>query len=88
MRDVNYMCEAVIRESKSWWTIDNGYCLPYSFSYRTLGLDSTNFTDQCTFSLKCALSNGLDKDCDCKSSIECGSLVRISCSNCSLNVSE
>ena len=84
MRDVNYMCEAVIRESKSWWTIDNGYCLPYSLSYRTLGLDSTNLTDQCTFSLRCALSNGLDKDCDCKSSIECGSLVNILCSNLSL----
>src|SRR4051794_31359542 len=26
MRDVNYMCEAVKRNSKSWWTIDNGYC--------------------------------------------------------------
>ena len=78
------MCEAVTREFKSWWTIDNGYCLPYSLSYRTLGLDSTVFTDQCAFSLKCALSNGLDKDCDCESSTECGSAVTASCSNSSL----
>jgi hypothetical protein len=81
MRDVNYMCEAVTRESKSWWTIMNGYCLPYSLSYGTLNLDSTALTDQCIFSLKCALSNGLDKDCNCKDSIECRVLINNICSN-------
>jgi hypothetical protein len=84
MRDINYMCEAVTRESKSWWMINNGYCLPYSLSYGTLGLDSTVFTDQCTFSLKCALSNGLDKDCNCKNATECRSLVNNTCPNSSL----
>lgn len=81
MRDVNFMCEAVTRESKLWWTIDNGYCLPYSLSYRTLGLDSSVFTDRCTFAVKCALSHGLDKDCNCASSAECSSALNTSCSN-------
>ena len=81
MRDVNFMCEAVQRDSRSWWTIDNGYCLPYSLSYQKMGLDSTLRIDQCTFSLKCALSDGLDQDCVCKSAAACRSVVSNSCSN-------
>lgn len=84
MRDVNYMCEAVTRDSKPWWTINNGYCLPFSLSYGTLNLDSTILTDQCIFSLKCALSGGLDKDCYCKNSNQCNLLMNNTCSNSSL----
>ena len=79
LRDVNYMCEAVKRDSKSWWTIDNGYCLPYSLAYQTLGLDSTAATDECAFSSKCALSNGLDQNCKCKNAIACRSVVNSLC---------
>ena len=79
MRDINYMCEAATRESKSRWTINEGYCLPYSLSYNALGLDCISFKDQCAFSLKCALSNGLDKDCNCKNDTECHSVVNNSC---------
>jgi hypothetical protein len=81
MRDVNYMCEAVTRESTSWWTINDGYCLPYPLAYRTLNLDSTVVNDNCTFSLKCALSNGLDQDCECESATACRSVVNNSCTN-------
>ena len=81
MRDINFMCEAVTRDSKSWWTIHNGYCLPYSFSYQTLGLDSTVVRDECEFAMKCALSDGLHKDCVCKNAIECRSVIINSCSN-------
>ncbi|CAF1394347.1 unnamed protein product [Adineta ricciae] len=80
MRDVNFMCESVIRESRSWWTIDNGYCLPYSVNYQTLGLDSTVSTDKCNFSIKCALTYGLNKDCQCKNATACRSTVLESCS--------
>jgi hypothetical protein len=81
MRDVNYMCEAVTRELKSWWTIDNGYCLPYPLPYQTLQLDSLAFTDNCTLSLKCALSDGLDQNCKCKSATACRPVVISSCAN-------
>ena len=81
MRDVNYMCEAVTRDSQSWWTIDGGYCLPYSLPYQTLGLDSAAVTDQCTFSIKCALSGGLSQNCVCKNVTACRLVVASSCAN-------
>ena len=81
MRDVNYMCEAVTRDSKSWWTIDNGYCLPYSFAYQKLGLDSTTVADECIFSIKCALSDGLDQDCKCKNVSMCRPVIKDTCGN-------
>jgi hypothetical protein len=73
------MCEAVIRDSKLWWTIHNGYCLPYPLAYQTLELDATASTDNCTFLLKCALSASLDADCSCKSTTACRSAVSSSC---------
>ena len=80
LRDINNMCESVTRESKSWWTIDGGYCLPYSLAYQTLGLDTSSIDDNCAFSVKCALSiNGLDRDCQCKNSTQCRQLVENSC---------
>lgn len=62
MRDVQYMCESITRNSKSWWTINDGYCLPYpySLSYQTLGLDTTFSEDLCVFLIKCALSDSLE----------------------------
>jgi hypothetical protein len=81
MRDVNYMCEAVTRDSKSWWTIDGGYCLPYPLPYQTLGLDLTTVSSKCTFSLKCALSNSLDQNCNCKNVTACRKAVDSSCAN-------
>ena len=50
LRDINYMCEAVTRYEKSWWTINGGYCLPYSLAYQTLHLDTTTVTNTCAFS--------------------------------------
>ncbi|CAF3583830.1 unnamed protein product [Adineta steineri] len=85
MRDVNYMCEAVKRDSKSWWTITNGYCLPYSLSYRIFNLDLLIIADQCIFAVKCALSDGLDQDCHCKNSTECRLLINNTCSDSFLN---
>jgi hypothetical protein len=79
MRDINYMCEAVTRYSKSWWTIIGGYCLPYSIAYQTLGLDTTAVDDICAFSLKCALSDSLDEDCTCKNPSACRKAVNDSC---------
>ncbi len=79
MRDANYMCEAVTRYSKSWWTINGGYCLPYPLAYRTLRLDTKVANDQCSFSVKCALSHGLDQDCKCKNATTCSNLVNDSC---------
>ena len=81
MRDANYMCEAITREAKSWWSIDNGYCLPYQLAYQTLGIDSTAISNRCTFSIKCALSYSLDQNCACKSPAECRSMVIESCGN-------
>lgn len=81
MRDVNYMCEAVTRDSKSWWTINGGYCLPYSLAYQTLGLDTTAITNKCTFFIKCALSNSLDQNCECKNPTACRKAVIDSCPN-------
>ena len=59
----------------------DGYCLPYSLAYQTLGLDTTADTDKCTFSLKCALSDGLDQDCQCKNATACRKLVNNSCAD-------
>ena len=75
------MCEAATRNLKSWWTIDNGYCLPYSLAYQTMQIDSTASTSNCTFSLKCALSGGLDRDCECQNATACGSMVTKLCVN-------
>ena len=69
------------RESKSWWTIDNGYCLPYSFNYQTSGLDSTVITDKYEFAMRCALSDGLNQACECENATECRSVIINSCSN-------
>jgi len=79
LRDANFMCEAVRRDSRSWWTITNGYCLPYSLAYQTLGLDTTKTTLNCVFHIKCALSNSLDQDCECKSPDECQQMIINSC---------
>jgi hypothetical protein len=75
------MCEAVTRDSKLWWTIDGGYCLHYPFAYQTLGLDTTAVTDKCAFSLKCALSDSLDQDCQCKNTAACREVVKYWCNN-------
>jgi hypothetical protein len=79
MRDVNYMCEAVTRSSKAWWTINGGYCLSYSLPYQTLGLDTTAKKNQCMFFIKCALSNNLDQDCKCKNGTVCHQPASSSC---------
>jgi hypothetical protein len=79
MRDVNYMCEAVTRYSQSWWTINGGYCLPYSLAYQTLGLDTTVHISKCRFALKCALSDGLDQNCTCKNVSACRIMVNTLC---------
>ncbi len=79
MRDMNYMCEAITRDSKSWWTINEGYCLPYSLPYQTSGLDTTTMTNKCVFSVKCALSDRLDQDCQCKNATACRKAVNSSC---------
>jgi hypothetical protein len=75
------MCEAVTRNSKSWWTIDGGYCLPYSLAYRTLGLDTLSIEDNCTFFFKCALTNSLDPDCQCENATACREEVNSYCTN-------
>jgi hypothetical protein len=79
MRDMNYMCEAVTRYSRSWWTIDGGYCLHYLLSYQKLNLDTTAIKNQCTFFLKCALSGSLDQDCTCKNASVCHQAVNDFC---------
>jgi hypothetical protein len=79
MRDVQYMCESVTRASQSWWTIDGGYCLPYSLHYQTLGLDTTNVKNTCAFFMKCALSGSLDQDCPFKNVIACHNRTIRSC---------
>jgi hypothetical protein len=81
------MCEAATRDTKTWWAIDGGYCLPYSLAYQTLGLDTTADTDKCAFSIKCALSNSLDQDCQCKSAAACRKLVNDSCAIANLYLS-
>lgn len=79
MRDVNYMCEAVTREAKSWWTMDDGYCSPYSLAYQTSGLDTTAGVNECRFAAKCALSNSLDLDCACQNITMCRKQVIKTC---------
>ncbi|CAF1418976.1 unnamed protein product [Adineta steineri] len=81
MREVNYMCEAMTRNSKSWWTINNGYCLPYSIAYQSLKLDfiAVADADECSFLVKCALSDGLDQDCECKNAISCRTVINKTC---------
>ena len=37
LRDIQFICETVKRNSQQWCTIDGGYCLPYSLPYQTLG---------------------------------------------------
>ena len=57
LRDIQYMCESVTRNSQSWWTIDRGYCSPYHLAYQTLGLDTTLTEYTCDMSIKCALGD-------------------------------
>jgi hypothetical protein len=84
MRDINYMCEAVTRDSKSWWTIDGGYCLPYPIAYQTLSLDITASINKCRFALKCVLSNGLDQTCNCTSVTACHVVLNKACAGSTL----
>ena len=79
MRDANYMCDSVTRYSKFWWTIDEGYCLPFPLAYQRLNLDSVSANDQCAFAVKCALSNALDQDCTCDNPTGCSIFVNSSC---------
>ena len=81
MRDIQYMCESVTRNSQPWWTIDGGYCLPFRLQYQTLDLDKTKTKDLCSFHVKCALSGSLDQNCTCKSVSECRDLIMRSCKN-------
>jgi hypothetical protein len=82
------MCEAATRATKSWWTIDGGYCLPYSLAYQTLKLDTTNITNTCAFFLKCALSGSLDQSCECKNAAACRKAINDSCEKSYLNYPE
>jgi hypothetical protein len=82
------MCEAATRDAKSWWTINGGYCLPYSLPYQRLKLDTTNITNTCAFSVKCALSDSLDQSCECKNTTACRKAVNDSCSKPYLNYPE
>jgi hypothetical protein len=88
LRDINYMCEAATRDAKSWWTINGGYCLPYSLPYQRLKLDTTNITNTCGFFIKCALSDSLDQSCECKNTTACRKAVNDSCSEPYLNYPE
>lgn len=79
LRDVQYMCESARRSSSSWWTIDGGYCLPYQLAYQTLHLDTKLTEDTCNFFIRCALSDSLNEDCQCKNLTQCRNLINASC---------
>ena len=79
LRDIQYMCESVRRNSTSWWTIDGGYCLPYQLPYQKLKLDTILIEDTCDFSTRCALSDSRNEDCSCKNLIQCHNLIIQSC---------
>ena len=81
LRDIQYMCESVRRKSQPLWTIDGGYCLPYRLNYQTLHLDTTLTNDMCNFSIRCALSDSLNKDCHCKNLTQCHNSIINSCMN-------
>lgn len=80
-RELNFFCEAVdILEKPSHWTINGGYCVPNRVSFRKLGWDKISQENNCTFLLKCALTNGLDSDCPCPTKLtSCEKLVELHC---------
>lgn len=73
------MCEAATRYKQSWWTINEGYCLPFSLPYQSLLLDNTSRIYPCAYLVKCVLSRSLDEDCECQNLSECRDLLLTSC---------
>lgn len=78
-RDINYICEAATRDGGSWWTIDDGYCIPHNLPYSQLGFDSIAKRSLCIFYSKCALTNGLDASCNCNTSEACALAIDTNC---------
>jgi hypothetical protein len=77
LRDINYMCELGFSYDIVWWTIKNGYCSPYVFKYLRSGWHELD--KACDFYIKCALTSGLDEDCECNATHSCGDLFKAMC---------
>ena len=79
LRDIHFLCDSATRNGQRFWTIRGGYCLPFPLPYQSLGLDTAAVQDPCGHAVKCALTEGLDKDCQCENRTICQNLVSKSC---------
>ncbi|UJR07518.1 hypothetical protein I4U23_011807 [Adineta vaga] len=84
-RNLNHMCE--INPHQPTWTLSNGLCIPdkdyddFLFpSWNRINSSDLNNDEICTYLLRCALSDGLERDCPCNRS-RCVYFMANICSN-------
>ncbi|CAM4765064.1 unnamed protein product [Rotaria magnacalcarata] len=84
-RNINYMCE--VSRTRFLWTLPNGLCWPdanyddkrypvWSNTYST----NISWMVQCTYLIKCLLSNGFERKCPCNRK-NCSQLIRSTCAS-------
>lgn len=80
LRNFNYMCETYTHESI--WTRPNGMC-EFEENYDDPRFDMTraNLSSQetCVYLLRCALTNGFERDCPCGENQSCSNLMTSLC---------
>ncbi|CAF2931887.1 unnamed protein product, partial [Rotaria sp. Silwood2] len=74
------MCEAWIAEEA--WTLPSGMC-EFKRGYDDLRYDATTINasspETCTYLLKCALTNGFERDCPCNGTVSCKDIMLLLC---------
>jgi hypothetical protein len=78
LREQYYMCEMHARELQ--WTLPNGKCyrLP---DYEEIAVKNRTNSEECLYFVKCALSQGREKNCRCKSDVSCIDKLKNFCSS-------
>ncbi|CAF3375038.1 unnamed protein product [Rotaria socialis] len=82
LRNINHMCETLRDEAA--WTLSSGTCefeRGYDDPRFNITTIKTNATEACTYLLRCALTNGFERDCPCGKTVSCKELMLSLCPN-------
>ncbi|CAF0986749.1 unnamed protein product, partial [Didymodactylos carnosus] len=80
-RDINYMYELDNRYGEKWWSINGGYCIRHSLSYKQFGCSSydSSMLDSYVYYVEYVLTHALDADCNYNSPTTCQALINTGC---------
>jgi hypothetical protein len=76
-REQYYMCE--MHAEAFLWTLPNGKCYGLS-DYEEMTIKNRSDSEECLYFVKCALSQGGEKNCPCKKNISCINELKNPCS--------